>query len=348
VRPPLPLQDFDYDYPQELVATEPARPRDSSRLMVVRRSRDGLEHARFSELPNYLDEGDCLVLNTSKVLACRLEGRKASGGKAELLLVEEKEPGLWRALACLKTGTRLAFPGGLSARVESSCPEGGLLCRFSSPDARPALQAHGLAPLPPYILKRRRALGAPGDRERDLGSYQTVYAREPGSIAAPTAGLHFTPGLLESLRARGVQVAELTLHVGLGTFRPVQGQDASGHKMLPENYRIEEPEAAKVRRTLEKGGRVAAVGTTATRVLETLAARPEGLGPGEGSTELYIRPGHEFKAVNSLLTNFHLPRSTPLLLAAAFLGRERLLSAYEEAFRRGYRLYSYGDAMLIL
>ena len=338
------LGDFDFAFPEELIATEPVEPRDCSRLMAVERATGAWRHAHFFDLPDLLAPGDCLVLNLTKVFACRLMGRKATGGKAELLLVREIEPGLWAALSSgLKAGMLLHFPSGMTAAVEGLNGDGEYLCRFTPADVGGYLESHGLAPLPPYILKKKRE----PDR-RDLERYQTVYARERGSIAAPTAGLHFTPRLLQTLVARGVRIARVTLHVGRGTFRPIQSEDASLHTMLPEWYRMSEDEAQVVRETLAAGGRVVAVGTTSTRTLETLARRPEGFGAGEGWTDLYIHPGHEFKVVSALVTNFHLPKSTPLLLAAAFLGREKLLSAYQEAIRRSYRLYSFGDAMAIL
>jgi S-adenosylmethionine:tRNA ribosyltransferase-isomerase len=341
---PLPLSDFDFQFPEELIASLPAEPRDSSRLMVLDRAAGAVHHRRFSDLPRFLRPGDCLVLNETKVLPCRLLGKKATGGKVDLLLVREIEKGLWSGLATgLKAGMRLTFPPGLSASVEGLNDDGEYLCRFDRTDLSGYLAEHGNAPLPPYILKQKRAPAA-ADRER----YQTVYASAAGSIAAPTAGLHFTVGLLEELRGAGVRCAKVTLHVGRGTFRPVTVADARRHPMLPEYFRMPEAEAEVVARTMREGGRVVAVGTTSTRTLETLARQEGGFGPGTGWTGLYICPGHEFRAVTGLITNFHLPKSTPLLLAAAFAGRERILSAYQEAFRERYRLYSYGDAMLVL
>jgi S-adenosylmethionine:tRNA ribosyltransferase-isomerase len=340
----LPLSDFDFQFPEELIASVPAEPRDSARLMILDRAETAVRHQHFRDLPRFLRAGDCLVLNETKVLPCRLLGRKATGGKAELLLVREQEPGLWTALATgLKAGMNLSFPGGASAQVEGLNGDGEYLCRFDCRDMASYLTEHGHAPLPPYILKRKRAPDA-YDRQR----YQTVYASSAGSIAAPTAGLHFTDRLLDELRGLGVRLAKVTLHVGRGTFRPVTAEDARLHPMLPEHYRMPEAQAALVAKTLSEGGRVISVGTTSTRALETLARQAGGFGPGEGWTSLYIYPGHDFRAVGGLITNFHLPKSTPLFLAAAFAGRERLLGAYQEAFRERYRLYSYGDAMLIL
>jgi len=341
---PLPLNDYDFVFPEELVAAVPAEPRDSARLMAVDRASGAVRHSRFRDLPRLLAAGDCLVLNETKVLPCRLVGRKATGGRAELILVREIEPGLWSALARrLKRGMRLSFAGGAAAVIEGLSPEGGYLCRFDRTDVAAYSAEHGHAPLPPYILKRKRAAD-PADRER----YQTVYARAAGSIAAPTAGLHFTPRLLAELGSLGVRFARVTLHVGRGTFKPVTARDARRHDMLPEHFCMPPEAASVVGATLREGGRVIAVGTTSARVLETLARQEGGFGPGEGCTGLYICPGHEFRLVSGLITNFHLPKSTPLLLAAAFVGREKLLRAYAEAFRERYRLYSYGDAMLIL
>ena len=341
--PSLPVADFDYDYPEELIASAPAEPRDASRLLVLNRAAGTVEHAVFRELPRFLKAGDCLVLNRTKVLPCRLIGKKSTGGKADLLLVRELGPASWTALASgFKAGQVLEFPAEMTARVEGLTPEGEYRLTFASADVRPYLAEHGLPPLPPYIAKKRTP------SRDDAARYQTVYARDEGSIAAPTAGLHFTTELLETLRNGGIETAWVTLHVGRGTFRPISGEDADAHVMLAERYEVEPAEAARLRAAKARGGRLVAVGTTATRTLETLAARPGGLEAGTGESSLYIRPGHDFRAVDALLTNFHLPRSTPLLLASAFAGRERLLAAYREAVARRYRLFSFGDASLIL
>src|SRR5579883_3374097 len=306
------LSDYDFDYPEELIASQPAEPRDASRLLVLGRQSGERRHAHFRDLPKFLAPGDCLVLNRTKVLSCRLSGKKSTGGKAELLLVKELAPGRWSALASgLKKGGVLEFPGGLSARVEGLSAEGEYELSFSRTDVPAYLEEHGLTPLPPYILKKKRQTTA-----YDVARYQTVYARDRGSIAAPTAGLHFTPELLAALAAMGVRVAHVTLHVGRGTFRPITAEDAAAHKMLPEWFRMEPEDAALVCQARAEGRRVVAVGTTATRTLETLARRPQGFGPGEGESELYLYPGSEFKVVSALITNFHLPRSTPLMLAS--------------------------------
>lgn len=338
----LPLSDFDYEYPESLIADSAAEPRDSARLLVLDRGAGSLEHAIFRDLPRFLKAGDCLVVNRTKVMPCRLFGKKSTGGKADLLLVRELGPNRWTALASgFKAGQRLEFPGGMTATVEGLTDEGEYLLAFAAADLRPYLAEHGLPPLPPYIAKKKVPSRA------DAARYQTVYARDDGSIAAPTAGMHFTPELMNKLKSSGVNFAFITLHVGRGTFRPITSEDASAHKMLAERYEVEPAEAELIMAARARGGRVVSVGTTTTRTLETLAARPEGFGPGSGESALYITPGYRFRGIDALITNFHLPRSTPLLLASAFAGRERLLSAYREAVSRSYRLYSFGDATLI-
>ena len=250
-----------------------------------------------------------------------------------MLLVRELGANAWTALGSgFKTGQTLRFPGGMTAMVKGLNPEGEYLLAFSAADLRPYLAEHGLPPLPPYIAKKR----VPS--RDDAARYQTVYARDDGSIAAPTAGMHFTQELLDKLKASGVILAHVTLHIGRGTFRPITSADAAQHRMLAERYYVEPAEAGLIAAAQARGGRVISVGTTTTRTLETLAARSEGFGPGSGESTLYIPPGYEFRAIDALITNFHLPRSTPLLLASAFAGRERLLAAYREAVCLGYRL----------
>lgn len=335
--------DYDYEYPEELIAAKPAEPRDSSRLLVLDRETGARRHLHFRDLPSLLSPGDCVVVNRTKVTPCRLIGKKASGGKADLLLVKELGPAKWTALASgLKLGQALLFEPGLQATVGPVSAEGEYELTFNLTDLRPWLADHGHAPLPPYILKRQ--MDRTDAAREHLERYQTVYARDQGSIAAPTAGLHFTPAVFKALAVAGVQVAYLTLHVGRGTFRPITAESADEHVMLPEWFKLEPSEAEKI----SAAKRVIAVGTTSTRTLETLAARPEGFGPGEGWSSLYIYPGYQWKIVGGLITNFHLPRSTPLMLAASFAGRETLLEAYRDAVALKYRLYSFGDAMLIL
>jgi len=339
----LPLSDFDYEYPESQIATSAAEPRDSARLMVLDRAGGKIEHAIFRDLPRFLRPGDCLVVNRTKVMPCRLFGKKSTGGKADLLLVRELAPDTWAALASgFKAGQSLEFPGGMSATVEGLTEEGEYRLKFATADLRPYLAEHGLPPLPPYIAKKRVPSRA------DAARYQTVYARDDGSIAAPTAGMHFTPDLMNELERSGVKFAFITLHVGRGTFRPITSEDASAHVMLAERYELEAGEARVIAEARAKGGRVISVGTTTTRTLETLAGRPEGFGPGSGESALYITPGFRFRGIDALITNFHLPRSTPLLLASAFAGRERLLAAYREAVGLGYRLYSFGDATIVI
>lgn len=342
---------FDYDLPPELIAQQPLPERDASRLLVLDRATGAVCHRAFRDLPDLLAPGDLLVVNRSRVFPARLLGRRAKGGAAEVLLVRahDDDDGLWDAL--VRPGRRL-HPGDvievaedLSVRIEVREGRGGvagplrtvrILARGG--DVAASLERHGHVPLPPYI----RRPDAPADRER----YQTVYAREAGSVAAPTAGLHFTPALLEALRRRGIERAEVVLHVGPGTFRPVQVENVTAHRVDPETFVIPPETAEAVARTRARGGRVVAIGTTATRALET-AANEGAPRPGAGETALVIVPGHRFRLVDGLVTNFHLPRSSLLLLVAAFAGRERVLAAYDEAVRERYRFYSYGDAMLI-
>jgi len=333
--------DFDYQLPKGLIAQHPVEPRDHARLMVLHRGSGTLEHRRFYELPRYLREGDVLVVNESKVFPARLLGRRSSGGKVELLLLRRLEGDLWEALARpgrrVRPGEKLYFGEGVTGEVVERTEDGKRVVKFSG-DLE-ALRRLGQVPLPPYI----RRPPVPEDEER----YQTVYAKVEGSVAAPTAGLHFTEELLGKLREEGVRIVPVVLHVGPGTFRPVEGE-VSEHRMEPEYYEITGEAADAINEARGRGGRVVAVGTTSVRVLETVADEEGRVRPGRGLTELFIYPPYRFKAVDVLITNFHLPRSTLLMLVAAFAGRERVLEAYGEAVRLGYRFYSYGDAMLIL
>lgn len=345
------LEAYDYFLPPELIAQGGAEPRDAARMLVV--YREGpfrVEHQRVRDLPEFLRPGDLLVFNESKVIPARLWARKPTGGKVEILLVRElvreRTFGLWEALLGparkAPPGTKLFFLSpkdlspvpGLEAEVVGG-EEGVRLLRFQG-DLLAHLEAVGEVPLPPYIKTR-----VPLER------YQTVYAQRPGSVAAPTAGLHFTPELLERLRGIGVELSFLTLHVGPGTFRPVKG-DPEAHRMHPEPFEIPEATAEAVNRAKAEGRRVLAVGTTVVRALESAYREGEGVVLGGGETRLFIRPPYAFKVIDGLFTNFHLPRSTLLMLVAAFLGRERTLEAYRIAVAEGYRFYSLGDAMLVL
>lgn len=344
----LPRSDFEFEFPEELVAAEPAADRDASRLLVLERAAGRIQHRLFKDVPSLLSPGDCVVLNRSKVAPCRLAGKKTTGGAAEFLLVRELRAGRWH---CLATGVK---PGsiveldGVTATVDARLEDGLWDVSFSTGDVRALMERVGLPPLPPYIRSRRKRAGLADASAADMGRYQTVYAREHGSLAAPTAGLHYTDGVLAALKDKGVSVVELVLHVGLGTFRPIVAEDCAEHVMLPETYEVPAAAHDALRRTT---GRVVAVGTTATRTLETVfgdGARREPTAPLRGETSLYITPGHRFRAVEVLQTNFHQPASTPLLLACAFAGKERVFEAYREAIARKYRLFSYGDAMLVL
>jgi S-adenosylmethionine:tRNA ribosyltransferase-isomerase len=338
---------YDYPLPAELVAQEPLARRDASRLLVLERATGVLSHRTFGDLPELLRAGDLLVTNRSRVFPARLLGRREGGGAAEVLLVRRREPAVWDAMVRpgrrLRPGTTVDVAPGFRLRVEAAPAPGRvrtvrLLLDGLDPDA--AIARHGHVPLPPYIRRADR----PEDRER----YQTVYARETGSVAAPTAGLHFTPELLDRLRDRGVARAEVVLHVGPGTFRPVEVRDVREHRVDPERFTIPPETAATVERARADGRRVVAVGTTATRALESAVDAFGRVRPGEGETDLVIVPGVRFQVVDALLTNFHLPRSSLLLLVSAFAGRERVLATYAEAVRRRYRFYSYGDAMLVV
>ncbi len=340
------LSDFDYALPEDLVAQEPVSPRDASRLLVLR-PEGAPEHARFADLDAFLAPGDLLVFNDTKVIPARLVGRKASGGRVEVLLCEPLEGGLgrrWRAMGQaskpIRDGAVLEFEG-LSARVLASEGEGFFVVELDREGAalEAALARAGRVPLPPYIRREPGVL----DRER----YQTIWARAPGSAAAPTAGLHFTEALLSRLAARGVSRTAVTLHVGPGTFLPVRGESIEDHRMHPERWEISEAAAADVAACRRRGGRVVAVGTTSVRTLES-AFDGERVASGTGRTALFVRPGYAFRVIDALVTNFHLPRSTLLMLVCAFGGTGRVLDAYREAVERRYRFFSYGDAMLVL
>jgi len=357
------LDLFDYDLPKERIAQEPAARRDASRLFLLpRREAEGtgvsastegaelLAEIPFHRLPDRLQPGDLLVLNDTRVRPVRLHARKPSGGAVELLLLEpQAEPETWTCLLStskgIREGTRLAIAGRLEASVLADPEQGRSVVRLEGEEQEQGdpIERHGEMPLPPYIRREAEDPRAPLDRER----YQTVYARHPGAIAAPTAGLHFTEELLASLPGRGVAVATLSLHVGPGTFLPVRTGEIEEHRVEAEPFALPESTAEAVRACRARGGRVVAVGTTVTRVLEARAASAGTVEPGTGDCDLVILPGHRFRVVDALLTNLHLPKSSLLLLVAAFAGRERILGAYREAVRKKARFYSYGDAMLI-
>ncbi len=337
--------DFDYELPEELIAQHPVEPRDAARLLVLHRADGRIEHRIFREIGAYLRPGDLLVVNDTRVLRARLRGRLVTtGGAVEALLLRDLGEGRWEALVRpgrrLRPGRRAEFTGAagsVEAEVEAVLEGGERVLRFPM-GVDP--QAFGETPLPPYIHEPLT------DAER----YQTVYAREPGSAAAPTAGLHFTPRLLEELQAGGVELVTITLHIGPGTFRPVSVEDPRQHPMHAEYYRISQAAAQAITAARARGGRVVCVGTTTVRVLEQ-AALDAGDGPltaREGWTRLFILPGHQFRLTDALITNFHLPRSTLLMLVSALAGRDLILRAYREAVAQRYRFYSFGDAMLIL
>jgi S-adenosylmethionine:tRNA ribosyltransferase-isomerase len=336
--------EFDYDLPPVRIAQAPAERRDASRLLVMDRADGALADRQFSELPQLLRTGDCLVVNDSRVIPARVLAEDLDGRPVELLFVEAVSDGAWRAL--VRPGRR-ARPGAhlrvgdARLRVVAADPDGARLVAREHGTIASLLDRHGLPPLPPYIV--HHAKPHPDDWQR----YQTVYARTPGSVAAPTAGLHFTNALLERLRAAGVLVHALTLHVGAATFRPVTSATVEGHTIPPEAVIVPDATAAAVNLARAEDRRVVAVGTTVTRALESAVDTEGRVRPLTGAANLTIRPGHVFRAVDALLTNFHLPRSSLLLLVAAFAGREPVLRAYRHAVAAGYRFYSYGDAMLL-
>ncbi|WP_163329051.1 tRNA preQ1(34) S-adenosylmethionine ribosyltransferase-isomerase QueA [Desulfurobacterium thermolithotrophum] len=340
------VSDFDYELPKELIAKFPVEPRDSSRLMVLNKKTGKIEHRIFKDIVEYLKAGDVLVINDTKVIPARLFGKLDTGGKVEILLV--RQPGLntWEVMAKparkLKKGRKIYFDEELEAVVKKYSGEGKRIIEFvikSNKDFMEKLEEIGHIPLPPYIEREEK----PEDREK----YQTVFARKEGAVAAPTAGLHFTTELLENLKSKGIIIKNITLHVGPGTFKPVKVENVEDHQMDYETYYVPEDTAIEINRAKEEGRRVIAVGTTVTRTLESAADESGKVKRGEDSTNLFIYPGYKFKVIDALITNFHLPRSTLLMLVSAFAGKERILNAYKEAVRKCYRFYSYGDAMFI-
>jgi S-adenosylmethionine:tRNA ribosyltransferase-isomerase len=344
------LDEFNYELPSSLIAALPSREREASRLLVLRRQTGEIVHSVFSALGDFLDPGDLLVLNDTKVFPARLCGVKASGGQVEVLLLErfiEAGRSLWIAMVDAgkkpQVGSWLHFGDATSAEVIGDLGRGRFALEFHHPgDFNAELERLGEPPLPPYV-RRQRGVEAL-DRER----YQTVYAAHSGAIAAPTAGFHFTPELFTKLSERGIDRALLTLHVGVGTFQPVRVSEIESHRMEGERYALGEETAAKINRTKQHGGRIVAVGSTSTRTLEWIALRKGGVIADSGIARLYIHPGDSFRVLDALITNFHLPRSTPLVLVAAFAGLDLVRRAYREAIEKQYRFYSYGDAMMIL
>jgi len=342
----LDINEFNYYLPPELIAQEPLPQRDKSRLMVLDRQMNRLEHKYFPDLINYLTPGNVLVFNETKVIPARLYGRKVNGGaRVEVLLTKEQRGGLrWEALVRparrVKVGSLLTFGNGLlTGKVVEETAAGGRIIEFQNKDNfKDSLEKIGLMPLPPYIKKY------PADPTR----YQTVYARLEGSVAAPTAGLHFTPELLTQIKEKGGQVVFVLLHVGLGTFQPVRKKIVSCHQMHSEYFSVGADAAEVINKGRRQGKRIIAVGTTTVRCLETMALESGEVKSGTGWTDLFIYPGYRFKAIDGLVTNFHLPRSTLLLMVSALAGREKILQAYQEAIKQRYRFYSFGDAMLIL
>ena len=339
------VSDFNFELPQELIAQDPLEDRSSSRLLVLNRETGDIQHRGFRELKLYLRKGDCLVINDTRVIPARLYGvKEGSGARIEVLLLKRRDHDVWETLVKpgkkARPGTEISFGDGLlKGTVEDMVEEGNRLIRFSYEGIfEEILDRLGQMPLPPYITHELK------DRER----YQTVYAKHDGSAAAPTAGLHFTRELLNEIEAMGVKIAHVTLHVGLGTFRPVKTEDILDHHMHSEFYMVDQEEADKINRTKAEGGRVICVGTTSCRTVESAAGEDGNLKAGSGWTDIFIYPGYQFKILDGLVTNFHLPESTLVMLVSALAGRERVLGAYREAIRERYRFFSFGDAMFVI
>lgn len=338
------LKDFDFDLPEELIAQDPLEDRSSSRLLVLNKETGEFEHKIFKDIIDYLDPKDCLVINNTKVIPARLIGEKeGTGAKIELLLLKRKENDIWETLVKpgkkAKVGTKIQFGNGiLVGEIIDVVDEGNRLVKFTYNGIfEEILDKLGEMPLPPYITHQLE----------DKNRYQTVYAKYEGSAAAPTAGLHFTKELLEKIKEKGVTIANVTLHVGLGTFRPVKVDNILEHHMHSEYYHVETAEAEKINKAKKNGGRVIAVGTTSCRTLESVADENGLIKPGSGNTEIFIYPGYKFKVLDCLITNFHLPESTLLMLVSALAGKENILNAYKTAVEEKYRFFSFGDAMFI-
>ena len=336
--------DFDYELPQELIAQDPLEQRDSSRLLILDKKTGERTHRIFHDIIDYLHEGDCLVINNTKVIPARLIGeREGTGGKVEVLLLKRKTDNVWETLVKpgkkARSGMRLSFGGGLlHAEVQEVVDEGNRLIRFEYEGIfEEILDQLGQMPLPPYITHQLK----------DKNRYQTVYAKYEGSAAAPTAGLHFTEELLQRIQEKGVRIARVTLHVGLGTFRPVKVEDVTEHHMHTEFYHVSQEAADIINETKKQGGRVICVGTTSCRTIESAADEHGVVQATEGDTDIFIYPGYQFKVLDCLITNFHLPESTLLMLVSALAGKEHIMAAYKEAVAMKYRFFSFGDAMFI-
>ncbi len=337
------VSDFNYDLPEELIAQLPLEKRDESRLMVLDRKNQSVEHKTFKDIIDYLNPGDCLVRNNTKVIPARIYGKKETGAHVEFLLLNNIEGDIWESIVRpgnkLHVGTKVIFGDGLlEAEILEIMPGGTRKVKFYYKGIfNEILDQIGLMPLPPYIHEELK------DNDR----YQTVYAKYEGSAAAPTAGLHFTPELLKKIEDKGIKIANVTLHVGIGTFRPVKEEDVEKHEMHSEHYYIKQEDADKINETKKQGKRVISVGTTSCRVLETVADENGFVKQTEGDTQIFIYPGYKFKCIDGLITNFHLPQSTLLMLVSALAGQDYIMKAYNEAVKEKYRFFSFGDAMFI-
>ncbi len=339
--------DFDYDLPQELIAQTPLPKREQSRMMILHRRTGEIIHSRFEGFPDYLNKGDVLLLNNTKVIPARAWG-KIEGKEIEFLFLKASQESLWEVLCRpakkARLGDVISFSPGFEGKIAKVEPEGKRMIRFSSGDVLSKLKKIGFAPLPPYIKRKKKNVEL---RAQDLERYQTVFARKEGAIAAPTAGLHFTPQILERIKAKRVQVAEISLDVGLATFQPIRARRVKDFRMLEETYSISRGTSQTINEAKRESRPIIAVGTTSVRTLESALIKGK-IYPRRSHTNLFIYPGYEFKAVDRLLTNFHLPKSTLLMLVAAFAGLDFIKKAYQEAIRQKYRFYSYGDCMFIL
>ena len=337
------VTDFDYDLPEELIAQVPIDKRDASRLMILDRKKQTIEHKIFTDVIDYLDKGDCLVINNTKVIPARLYGKKSTGANVEFLLLKRLEGDIWESIVRpgnkLKPGTKVTFGDGiLDAEILDVLTDGTRKVKFTYDGIfNEILDKIGLMPLPPYIHTELK--------EKDR--YQTIYAKYEGSAAAPTAGLHFTEELLDKIEKKGIKIAKVTLHVGIGTFRPVKEENVEEHQMHSEHFYITKEEADKINKAKQNNKRVISVGTTSCRVLESISDENGLVHPCEDDTSIYIYPGYKFKCIDGLITNFHLPKSTLLMLVSALAGREYILKAYTEAVKEKYRFFSFGDAMFI-